>query len=408
MSRVFRAARAAALLGGTGYCGYCVADSSTQNKMRVGGEAVVRGVRDAVAVSRILAIYAWRLHGLEKGTPEYASAIEVAHQDGAHILLDLCVANKRLYIKYGQLLAQFVLLIPDAYTSTLRVLFDAAPSDTFDEVSRIVEEDLGHPIGDLFASFSQKPLASASLAQVHEATLPDGTRVAVKVQHADLRESISADIATVRFFVGLVHWLYPDVDFRWLVDEGEKSITKELNFSEESSNCKRAAALLKGRKHIKVPAIFDDLTTPRVLTMSFEEGVPLHNTLGLVKLGVDRAKLSSIIMDTFYYMIFAKGAVHGDPHPGNLLVRKSQEDNDLEVVLLDHGLYRFLDDEFRLKYCRLWLAIIEQDLEKVRMGCCDLGLEAHWHFFTSMVTLRPWNDSKSMRNTTATRQEMQQ
>ncbi|TRY89931.1 hypothetical protein DNTS_014442 [Danionella cerebrum] len=127
-------------------------------------------------------------------------------------------------------------------------------------------------LGDIFTHFDEKPQGAASLAQVHKAVLADGRTVAVKVQHPKVQHQSSKDIVVMEFLLRMVHWLFPDFGFMWLVDEAKKNMPLELDFINEGRNADRIAEMLKEFSFLKIPKIHWDLSTKRVLTMDFVEG----------------------------------------------------------------------------------------------------------------------------------------
>lgn len=133
----------------------------------------------------------------------------------------------------------------------------------------------------------------------------------------------------------------------------------ELDFTEEAKNCENCDKIFKGNKNIAVPKIHHEFTAPRVLTMSFEEGIPLTKVTEMSEKGIDLKKTARIISEAFNYMIYEKGCVHADPHPGNMFVRQKKDGSgEIEVVLLDHGIYTYLDNDVRLSYTKLWRGIM--------------------------------------------------
>jgi aarF domain-containing kinase len=116
--------------------------------------------------------------------------------------------------------------------------------------------------------------------------------------------------------------------------------------------------MFKHDKRVYVPSIYKNLTTERVLTMTFEKGIPVSHVKEMLAQGINLKKLSSIISETFIYMIYEKGFVHSDPHPGNMFVRKTANGKDIELVILDHGIYTELPESTRLSYTKLWRGIL--------------------------------------------------
>lgn len=140
-------------------------------------------------------------------------------------------------------------LLPEEYVGTMRQhMLDRCPVSSYAEVQQIIREDLGAPPEELFARFSEAPIASASLAQVHAARLRDGSEVAVKVQHAGLRESCAADTTTIEWLIKAAHVVFPDFNYQWLVDEIKTNLPLELDFTHEARNAARCRRNLQSTR----------------------------------------------------------------------------------------------------------------------------------------------------------------
>ncbi|WIA33107.1 hypothetical protein OEZ86_006260 [Tetradesmus obliquus] len=323
-------------------------------------------------------------------------ALHACHQRSADKLLKLCFDNGGIYIKLGQHIGQLDHLLPEEYVVTMRQhMLDKCPVSAWPEVAQIIREDLGQPPEVLFKEFSTTPIASASLAQVHVATAHDGSKLAVKVQHAGLRESCAADVTTIEFLVNAVRVVFPDFNYMWLVDEIKHNLPLELDFNHEMANaerCRRNLASPKSSvaKSVHVPAVYPQLTSARVLTMEFIEGVQVTDRPGLARLGIAPGALAQLVSQTFNEMIFIHGDVHCDPHAANLLVRRGPAGQP-QLVLLDHGLYRQIDDGFRREYAALWRALIFSDKAGIKQHAESMNAGDAYPLFAAMLTMRPWD-----------------
>uniref|UniRef100_A0A7N4PPE8 AarF domain-containing protein kinase 1 n=1 Tax=Sarcophilus harrisii TaxID=9305 RepID=A0A7N4PPE8_SARHA len=246
-------------------------------------------------------------------------------------------------------------------------------------------------IQDLFQSFEDTPLGAASLAQVHKAVLYDGRTVAVKVQHPKVQAQSSKDILLMEVLVGAVKQLFPEFEFMWLVDEAKKNLPLELDFLNEGRNAEKVAEMLKRFGFLKVPRIYWELSTRRVLLMEFVEGGQVNDKVYMEKNQIDVNEISRQLGKMYSEMIFVNGFVHCDPHPGNVLVRKCPGTGKVEIILLDHGLYQILTDEFRLDYCHLWQALIKADMKGVKKYSQRLGAGELYPLFACMLTARSWD-----------------
>eukprot|EP00962_Isochrysis_galbana_P012768 scaffold3617_cov119-Isochrysis_galbana.AAC.4 len=349
-----------------------------------------------------------------------ATAMAAAHERCAARLMTLCLANGGVYIKLGQHIAQLDYLVPEAYTRALSPLFQHSSESSWDEVVAVVTAELGLHPDQAYDGFERAPIASASLAQVHRARhRRTGEPLAVKVQHAGLREASSADVAAVGMAVAAAARLFPDeFTLRWVYEEMSQLLPLELDFRQEAANADRCRAFfsrggggeaLAGR--VVVPAVDASQTTARVLTMRFEEGVSVTDVAGLRRAGLKPSHASALLSQAFLSMVFTGHFVHCDPHPGNILCRPAPAAGTSrfwwarewvrwlvgvapapQLVILDHGLYRDFDQSFVLSYARLWRAIVTADADGIRAEADWLGVGKYYTLLAAMLTARPWSD----------------
>lgn len=188
-----------------------------------------------------------------------------------------------------------------------------------------------------------------------------------------------------------VKQLFPEFEFMWLVDEAKKNLPLELDFLNEGRNAEKVARMLKHFDFLKVPQIYWELSTKRVLLMEFLDGGQVNDRDYMERNKIDVNEISRHLGKIYSEMIFVNGFVHCDPHPGNVLVRKGPDTGKVEIVLLDHGLYQVLTEEFRLDYCNLWQSLIWTDMEKVKKCCHRLGAGDFYPLLACMLTARSWN-----------------
>ena len=328
---------------------------------------------------------------------EKLASLEVAVEDSRHVkpaqrLLQLCRTNGGVYIKVGQHLANLDYLIPQEYIRALSELWDDAPQTSYENVRAVIREELGEDPEVLFDSFDPEPLASASLAQVHVA-YKDGQKLAVKVQHRGLKETSVGDINAL---VSVVRWAerwFDGFTWGWMADEIAPHLPKELNFVNEGNNAERAAsAIAKTGLNCVIPKVLWDKTSARVLTMEFEEGFKATDVGKIDEAGLKKVDVAKLISSVFASQVFLSAFVHCDPHPANVLLRATKSGKP-EMVLVDHGLYRELDDAFRLNYCRLWKNLMLADLKGIKDSCADLGVdETSYTLFAAILTARPFDE----------------
>jgi aarF domain-containing kinase len=235
------------------------------------------------------------------------------------------------------------------------------------------------------------------LAQVHKAHIkgyPPGEFVAVKVQHQWIKEQVPGDLALIQLATDLAGMVFPDFRYGWLPHEFKTRLPQELDFVKEASNADKCRQLFAEKKDTRVyiPKVYHDFTRERVLTMSFEEGIPVSHVREMHEQGINLKKLSSLISESFIYMIYEKGFVHSDPHPGNMFVRRKKgTKNDIELVILDHGIYTDLPENTRLSYTKLWRGILSQDEQMIRESSKELGAD-FYELFAAIIVNRTYDD----------------
>jgi predicted unusual protein kinase regulating ubiquinone biosynthesis (AarF/ABC1/UbiB family) len=288
----------------------------------------------------------------------------------AEAVYRMAVRLEGLPIKVCQFLGSRADILPDAYVEVLSQLQDRVPSRPFEEIAAAIERELGRPWPQVFAELDREPLASASLAQVHRGRLADGREVAVKVQYPEVARLVEIDLRNFRFFVRLLARLEPNFDFRIVIDEVEKYVPRELDFQNEAANADRMRAALAARTDVVVPAVFHELSTPRLLVMAYEPGVRLTDLEGLARLGIDPKQLAQRLIELFCDQILIHGFFHADPHPGNILVQPGGR-----MVLLDFGLAKDLPPGFADGVVRLAGAILGGDRAQVAAAFRALGFK---------------------------------
>lgn len=379
------------------------------NDYDINSLGIVRLSRTAAAVVDVAITYKRELFYREwdKTTTEYKEEKSRVHKIAAAKLLELICTNKGVYIKVGQHIGALDYLLPKEFVQTMKVLHSNAPQNEIEDLYKVIRQDLKRKPEDIFDNFEKEPLGTASLAQVHKATLKTGEVVAVKVQHPYVKGNSRVDMKSMEFAVKLLALVFPDFKIQWLVDESKKNLPVEMDFLNEGKNAEKAQAQFKKYKWLKIPRIYWDYCSPRVLVMEYLEGGQVTDVEYIKKNGIDPFTVANKIGQVYSEMIFNTGFVHSDPHPGNILVRK-QPGKGVELILLDHGLYANLTEKFRYDYSKLWLSILNVDREGMRHYAQNLGIKGNLYgLFVCMVTGRPWETlAKGVNKVKYTKEEV--
>jgi predicted unusual protein kinase regulating ubiquinone biosynthesis (AarF/ABC1/UbiB family) len=263
------------------------------------------------------------------------------------------------YIKFGQLLSTRVDLLPPVYTEALTRLQDDVEPFPFAEVEQIVVRELGVSLSHGFASFSEAPLAAASLAQVHRAELRSGRQVVVKVQRPGVRETVRQDMAALGELAEFAD-AHTEVGRRFglteLLDQFRRSLAGELDYHREAANLTRISELLAEHSRLIVPRPVPDYSTSSVLTMDYVPGRKLTDIGPLGRLDIDGQALVTDLFRAYLQLILADGFFHADPHPGNLLLTPDQR-----IGLIDLGMVGTVTPQLQDQIVKLLLAISDGD-----------------------------------------------
>jgi aarF domain-containing kinase len=302
---------------------------------------------------------------------EQADAVwERQHESAAERLYRTAIGLKGIYIKYGQFVGTRADLFPEPYIRSLSRLQDRVPARPASEVQRTIERELGQPLERLFSRFDPEPIATASLAQVHRAALPDATEVAVKVQHPEVASLVKLDLRNMRTLVGIVARREPDFDYRAIVNELATQIPLELDFEREAELTHLIASNLREVPNLVFPDVVPGYVSKRVLTTGFIEGIPLNQVDRIRQSCPDRDALARTIAGAYGHQIMVDGVFQADPHPGNLFLLP-----DGRAAILDFGLTKELPDQMRLGFARLVVSVSGRDGGGIMQAFRELGVK---------------------------------
>lgn len=273
------------------------------------------------------------------------------------------------FVKLGQVLSSRPDILPPDFIRELSTLQDRVPPLPMDHVRKAIEQGLGKPIEELFSHFSEEPLASASIAQVHAATTLDGEDVVVKVQRPGIGESIRADLDLLYYLAQFLEQVVEETGIytpTGIVEEFEKGLVAELDFLNEAANVRQFLKCNAGREQVVIPKVFDALTCPTVLTLERLHGSKITE---LDQSRFDEKVVAKNLIETVFLHIFKDGLFHGDPHPGNVFVLEGNR-----IGLIDFGLVGRLNRGMQETVIVLCLAVALKDPDTVARLLYKVGV----------------------------------
>ncbi|MHB1294259.1 MAG: ABC1 kinase family protein [Anaerolineae bacterium] len=265
------------------------------------------------------------------------------------------------FIKLGQILSTRPDILPPDYTIELSKLLDAAPPAPASEIVEILERELGGPLDRWFATFDQVPIASASIGQVHRATLLDGSEVVVKVQRPGVQRTIQADLnllAVQARFLEARSTMLKSYGLVGIVDEFAQALRDELDYTVEGRNADRLRRIVV-EEGVVIPEVFWNLSTRYVITLTDLAGIKLSDIPALKAHGYDLRDIAQRVAATFLRQVFVHGVFHADPHPANILVC------DGRVGLVDFGVVGYLSARMREDLGDLLFALVQQNADEM-------------------------------------------
>lgn len=297
---------------------------------------------------------------------------ETLHRRNALRMQEAALSLKGLLIKVGQFMSARVDLLPDAYTQTLSLLQDQVPPAPYATIRTRFIQEFGVPPESLFETFNEVPLASASLGQVHEATLrEDGLRVAVKVQYPEIEQIVEIDLRALHWIVWALQKATTNIRFDILYAEFSKIVHKELDYFIEARQAEQFHKNFSNDPRIVVPKVLWNYTTGRILTLEFVEGIKISRVQEIRRAGIDTKAVATLLVESYMKQILQHRFFHGDPHPGNLFVQPGPR-----LVFVDFGLMQQIDTGVHRGMEKMMIAIIDRDISGIARALLDLGFIA--------------------------------
>ncbi len=353
-----------------------------------------------VTLSIVISLGLFHLCGKLLGAEWENQRLPAVYGKNAQRLKRLLLALRGIFIKAGQLISILSNFLPDYFRKELEELQDKIPARPVSEIYQRIRQELGQDPGVLFAAFDPQPIASASLAQVHRATLHDGRQVAVKVQYLDIEANTRRDLQTIRQLLSFYGFFLRIKGLGFLHSQFSQMIHEELDFRLEAQYIETIAANFSGNQQVLFPQVVHELSSERVLTTEFMPGVKISDLEKLAEQNIDRQALAERVVTAYCQMIFSDGIYHADPHPGNILVQP-----DGNIVFVDFGAVAKLSEEVKKGILQFFEGVLKRDNEMIYAAFQQMGLialrEDKRHIeqlvdyiysrFLNQVTVESWN-----------------
>jgi predicted unusual protein kinase regulating ubiquinone biosynthesis (AarF/ABC1/UbiB family) len=337
-------------------------------------------VRRTARIGRVAATSAVKQAGTKaanvgRSDEASAKALEKRHIETAEQIVTALGTMKGAAMKLGQVMSFLdVGLVPEEYREEfqrkLGELRDAAPKVRFEDMRKVIEEELEEPLDDVFEKFDTEPIAAASIGQVYRATLHDGREVAVKVQYPGVAGAVRADMQNLGLLLRLMKRVAPGIDVGAIADEVRKRINEELDYELEAQNQRALSRIYRGHPFIVVPPVVTRLSRERVLVTEFVEGTGFDEHKGLPQ--AERDRIGEVIFRFYMGCLYRHRQFSGDPHPGNYMLLA-----DGRLAFLDFGLFKRMDaPEVELELaCQR--AVVEDDREQLHRLLAEAGFLPH-------------------------------
>ncbi|HOU15833.1 MAG TPA: lipopolysaccharide core heptose(II) kinase RfaY [Anaerolineae bacterium] len=275
------------------------------------------------------------------------------------------------FVKLGQMLSTRPDVLPPSYISELAKLQDNVPPVPWNEIREVIQAELGAPPEEVFGEINPKPLAAASLAQVHAAKLLTRQKVVIKVQRPHILPTIQTDLEIIHDIANYAEQHTPlgrVYNLVEIVEDFAETLHNELNYQSEARNADRIRANFAQEHCLHIPAVYWEYTTRRVLVMEYIEGIKITDIAALDAAGYDRQKIANNAARMIVKEILEDGFFHADPHPGNLIVMANEV-----IGAMDFGMVGYLSDADRTNLIRLYSMAVQMDAKSVTDGLIHIG-----------------------------------
>jgi ubiquinone biosynthesis protein len=329
-----------------------------------------RSARAFLLIASVLAAYGiqWLLVRL---SASFADRWVAVHERNARRLAQGFTRLRGVFIKLGQVISVLGGFLPDQYRQALEKLQDQVPPRSLEEIVGRLEEAFGPGGLARYATFSPAPIAAASLAQVHKATLADGSEVAVKVLYPGIERLIQRDLFVLGLFLPIVSRVFPIVRFERVLAQLGAMLRRETDYENERRNMARMRDIFASNPDVVVPRVVPELSKAGVLTMSFESGSRIMDVLREPTPELDPKDVARLITECYFTMLFEHRVLHADPHPGNFLVRPGPC-----LVILDYGAVEDVSEPLARGLKTVILGALTRNADQVLEGAEQMGFVA--------------------------------
>ena len=339
--------------------------SRVRRTAKVGGLAASQAARQ----------YGTKAANLVRSDDASRKALERRHVETAEQIVTALGTMKGAAMKLGQVMSFLdVGLVPpeyrDEFQRKLAELRDAAPNVRFEDMRKVIEQELDDPVDEVFAEFDEEPIAAASIGQVYRARLHDGREVAVKVQYPGVNAAVRADMQNLGLILRLLKRLAPGLDVKGLAEEVRRRIYEELDYELEAQNQRSLARIFRNHPFIVVPDVITRLSRERVMVSEFVTGRGFEDIKLMPQ--EERDRVGEIVFRFFLGCLYRHRQFSGDPHPGNFMLME-----DGRVVFLDFGLFKRMDPEHVELELACQRAVVEGDAEGLHELLSEAGFLLH-------------------------------